>query len=74
MASQQVSGKPTKKAISAGVAGGLSALIVWVLNEFDVLPRGTQIPGEIASALTTVISFVVSYMVSPSPDDQVTNT
>ncbi len=68
---KQVSAVPTTKVISGGVAGAISVVIVWALNSFKVLPGGTQIPGEIASALTTIISFAVSYFVPPSERDHI---
>lgn len=68
---KQASDAPTTKVISGGIAGAISAVIVWILNAFDLLPGGTQIPGEIASALTTIVSFIVSYLVPPSQRDQI---
>lgn len=41
------------------------------LPQHHVLPGGTQIPGEIASAMTTIISFIVSYVVPPSGSDNI---
>ncbi len=68
---KQVNAAPTMKAISGGVAGAISVVIVWGLNSFNILPNGTQISGEIASALTTIISFLVSYVVPPSAKDDI---
>lgn len=62
---------PTNKVMAGAIAGAVTAIIVFVLNAFNILPGGTQIPGEIASAVTTVISFAVSYFVPPSMNDQV---
>jgi Mg/Co/Ni transporter MgtE len=68
---KQANSIPTTKVISGGIAGAVSAIIVWILNAFNVLPDGVQIPGEIASALTTVVSFAVSYFVPPSQRDSI---
>lgn len=70
---KQLRPNPTTKVVYGGIAGALSVIVVWVLNAFKVLPDGTQVPGEIASALTTILSFIVSYVVSPSADDQITD-
>jgi hypothetical protein len=71
MAFKQASAVPTTKVISGGVAGAISAIIVWVLNAFKLLPGDMQIPGEIASALTTIITFIVSYLTPPSQRDDI---
>ena len=71
---RQSSSAPTTKVVSGGIAGAISAVAVWILNAFKVLPNGTQIPGEIASALTTIVSFVVSYLVPPSGKDRITQS
>ena len=71
---KQTSGAPTTKVISGGVAGAISVLVVWAVNSFKLLPSGTQIPGEIASALTTILSFAVSYFVPPSARDDITRS
>ena len=68
---KQQSAAPTSKVFYGGVAGAVSVVVVWVLNAFKILPGGTQIPGEIASALTTIFTFLVSYIVPPSTNDTV---
>lgn len=68
---KQMSTTPTTKVISGGVAGAISVIIIWALNSFKILPGDTQIPGEIASALTTILSFAVSYLMPPSARDNI---
>jgi hypothetical protein len=68
---KQGTSAPTTKVMYGGIAGAISIVIVWALNEFKILPNGTQIPGEIASAITTILTFVVSYVVPPGAKDQV---
>ncbi len=68
---QQQTAAPARKVTAGGIAGALSVILVWVVNEFDILPGGKHISGEIASAITTIFSFIVSYIVPPSSDDQV---
>ncbi len=61
---------PTRKVGAGGATGALTLIIVWVLNSF-VLPPDRQITGEIAAAITTILSFAVSYLVPPAPVDKV---
>jgi hypothetical protein len=68
---KQESAAPTAKVFYGGVAGAISFVVVWLLNTLKVLPGGAQIPGEVASALTTIFTFVVSYLVPPSASDRV---
>lgn len=64
---KQAKAAPTKKVTIGGLAGALSAILVWALNQY----AGAQIPGEIGSAITTVFTFVVAYLVPPAPSDNV---
>jgi hypothetical protein len=73
MAYQQNSKLPTKKVFLSTIAGAVSAIVVWVLNAFGLLPGKTQIPAEVASALTTLISFVIGYIVPPSAQDDISS-
>jgi len=50
---------PTRKIGSAALAGGLSIILVWTIKQFGHV----EIPGEVASGITTVLSFVVGYFV-----------
>jgi hypothetical protein len=52
---------PTRKVGASGLAGALSIILVWSLNTY-VMPD-KQIPGEIASAITTVLTFLVGYLI-----------
>ena len=71
---KQLSAAPTSKVFYGGLAGAVSVVVVWSLNAFKVLPGETQIPGEIASALTTIFTFIVSYFVPPAANDRVVPT
>jgi fluoride ion exporter CrcB/FEX len=68
---KQASAQPTRKAIAAGVAGALATIAVFVLNTY-VLPHDKPLTAEISVAITTVLSFAISYFVPPSTTDQVT--
>lgn len=53
---------PNKKVGSAALAGGLSIILVWMIKEFAQV----NIPAEVASGITTVLSFVTGYVVTDS--------
>lgn len=48
---------PTPKVAVGALAGSLSVIIVWIVGQF-----GINIPPEIGSAFTTVISALGSYL------------
>lgn len=50
--------KPNTKVAAGGLAGGLSLLLVWGIGAL-----GVEVPAEVAAAITTVITFAVSYFV-----------
>jgi len=63
---------PTRKVLAGGLAGAISTILVFALNSYVLAPKGSQlITGEVAAALTTVLSFLVSYFVPPSSDESV---
>ena len=51
---------PSRKVGASALAGALSILLVWASGAY----AGVIIPGEAASALTTVLSFAVGYFVA----------
>lgn len=53
---------PTRKVGASGFAGALSIVLVWLVNTF-VLTGPTKITGEVASAITTILTFAVGYLV-----------
>lgn len=50
---------PSRKVTTGGLAGALSVIIVWAVEEFG----GVTIPAEIASAFTVIATAVVAYLV-----------
>ena len=71
-ANGQPTSVPTKKVIAGGLAGGASVIIVFILNSFVLEPKHLpQINGGVASAITTVLSFVVSYLIPPGENESV---
>ena len=49
---------PTKKVGAGAVAGALSVLLVWAVQQ-----AGMDVTAEISSAFTTLLTFVTSWMV-----------
>jgi putative flippase GtrA len=49
---------PTTKVSAGGTAGAVSVLVIWLLGLIH------QVPAEVASAVTVIVSFGVSYLVS----------
>jgi hypothetical protein len=62
---------PTRKVFTGGLAGAITLIVIWILNNFDLLPGGRDVPGEVAAAVTTITAFVLSYIVPPSARDQI---
>ncbi|HIK45464.1 MAG TPA: hypothetical protein IGR64_11350 [Leptolyngbyaceae cyanobacterium M65_K2018_010] len=62
---------PVRKVTFGAVSGALVTLIVGILNTYVPFFEAKPISGEISGALTTVVSFLVSYMVPPDPTETV---
>ncbi|MCH7761804.1 hypothetical protein IIA15_10475 [candidate division TA06 bacterium] len=62
----QPSAKPTRKVTAGAVIGiPVGVVLVWVLDAF-VLPNvgyGDKVPGEVAVAIGSMLSFIASYFV-----------
>jgi len=56
---------PSRKVGAGALAGALSVILVWIINTF-VLTGSVKITGEVASAMTTILTFLVGYFV-PEP-------
>src|SRR5262249_17428466 len=53
---------PTQKVAAGALAGALSIILVWVARQF----AHVEIPAEVASPFTTVLTFGVSYLTPPA--------
>ena len=51
--------EPGRQVGAAGLAGAISVIVVWAVGEFG----GVEIPPEIASAFTVVVSFICGALV-----------
>ena len=56
---------PHRKISVGALAGGLSIILVWLIKAYG----HQDMPAEVASGLTTVLTFVTSYIV-PEADQQ----
>jgi|HubBroStandDraft_6_1064221.scaffolds.fasta_scaffold6842883_1 hypothetical protein len=66
MASMQ-SLKPARKVWVGSIVGATTTLVVALIEAIG----NTKISGTIAVSISTVLSFIVSYLVPPSDNDQV---
>lgn len=66
---KQASKAPTRKSTASALAGALTTILIWVFHTFQLLPAGTEISGEVAAAITTVLTFLVGYIVDPAARD-----
>jgi Na+/proline symporter len=63
---------PVRKVTFGAVSGALVTLIVGILNGYVPFFEKKPISGEISGAATTVVSFLVSYLVPPDPNETTT--
>jgi len=61
-------GVPAQKVTAGVIAGALTTILVWVLNKY----ANVKLTGEISAAITTLLSFAVSYIVPPAARDGIT--
>ena len=51
---------PQPKVVAGGVAGALTIVLVWAAGQF-----GVDVPAEVASAFTVLVSFAAGYITKP---------
>ena len=59
-------GAPVRKVWVGGVTGAFVTLIVAILNTYVPFFVHRPISGEISGAATTVLTFIVAYLVPPA--------
>ena len=57
--------RPKRKIVAGGLAGALVIVFVWLVKTFT---KG-EIPAELSAALTTIVSFIISYITPPDPNE-----
>jgi putative flippase GtrA len=53
---KQPTSLPTRKVAAGGSAGAITVVLVWLAGQF-----GLEVPGEVASAVTVLISTVAAW-------------
>jgi uncharacterized membrane protein len=64
---RMTSSVPAQKVTAGAIAGALVTIAIWLSKTYGHV----DIPSEVAAAITTVLTFIVSYIVPPSERDQV---
>ena len=64
---QSNSAKPVQKVTAGLLAGAITTILVYAIS----MLAQVEIPPTVAAAITTLITFLISYMVPPGPDEQV---
>lgn len=64
---RQTSLAPTNKVVAGALAGALTTIIVWGVQQAFAI----TVPAEIGVAISTVISFFVSWVTPPGERDTV---
>jgi hypothetical protein len=62
--------KPARKVSVAALVGAATSLTLWIIE----IAADVKVPSYIATSIMTVVSFVVSWLVPPSEDDQVVSS
>jgi len=65
---KQFSGKPIRKVSAGALAGAGTTLFIWLVKS----AWSVDVPAEVASALTVILTFGVSYQVPASDQDLIT--
>jgi len=67
------SNTPTRKVTWGAFAGGCTTIAVWLLNHYvpKVFSGWVEIPQEITSAITVLVTFVTAYQVEPGSGETI---
>ena len=60
MTTKEVTLSPQPKVVAGGIAGAFTIVLVWVAGML-----GVDVPAEVASAFTVLVSFAAGYLKSP---------
>jgi len=58
---------PVRKVAAGGIAGATTVIVIWLAQAL----LGKTIPAEVASAITTLLAFAVSYLTPPGENDRI---
>lgn len=67
--------QPVRKVTAGAFTGALITFIVLILNSYHPFfqQQKNQISGEISGAATTILAFIVSYVIPPSSKEVIIN-
>jgi hypothetical protein len=57
--------RPRRKVVAGGLGGPLVIVFLWLVK----IVTTHEIPAEVAAALTTIVSFIISYRTPPDPNE-----
>jgi hypothetical protein len=66
-AAAAATGKPIQKVTVGILAGAIVTVLIWALRFVHV-----TVTPEVAAALTTIVSFIISYLTPPHPSETTT--
>ena len=68
---QQSTYQPVRKVTAGAFTGALVTLLVLILNTYVPFFEKKPISGEISGAATTVLTFIVAYLVPPGKNEAI---
>jgi hypothetical protein len=60
---------PVRKVQVGALAGAVVTILVYVLNTFVLTAPGQHIEAPVATAITALVTFSLSYLTPPGPND-----
>jgi hypothetical protein len=67
MAVQTRGSAPVQKVVAGGGGGALATIIIFVLNHYVLADK--PLDGTVSAAITTLVTFLVSYIVPPGANE-----
>jgi uncharacterized membrane protein YozB (DUF420 family) len=67
----QTNSAPTAKVTAGIVAGAISTIVVTIVNNYIITGTQPKVDATMATAITTVLTFLVQYFWNPDQRDQV---
>ncbi len=64
--------RPARKVAASTLASAIVTILVWVVNNYQLLPQGKQVPDNVQGALVVLLTFVAGYITPPGEDESVT--
>jgi len=63
--------KPRRKVLGSGITGCVVTILVFILNTYVFTGDNAnkKITSEVSAATTTVLSFLIAYLIPPDPNE-----